>query len=171
MLQDLVARIQAGTVNNADYGGFQNLQELVSVIEATAGALNDLRNVTNGVTAALNDVPAGFKLALAEFDAQDPQQRPQIPDIPTYVPPARTYPSPPLTPPWQPPVSTYAPDTLTVTPPVSGGDTHVYFTVESGAISIDPTNKNAAEIGQESLDGLKSLAGQKLGNRARWTDL
>lgn len=140
MLQDLVQRIAAGKVNPEDFGGFQNLQELIGIIDQTAGALNDLRNVTNGVTAALENVPTGFKLALTEFDAQDAVRR----NLGKNTPPEFT---PPL---------------------ASGGIT---LNVEAGAISIDPTNKNAADIGRETLENLKSLAGQKLGNRARWSEL
>lgn len=140
MLQDLIQRITAGQVNAADFGGFQNLQELIGVIDGTADALNQLRDVTNGVTAALTSVPTGFKLALTEFDAQDAISR----NLGKLTPPDFV---PPL---------------------ASGGIT---INVESGAIAIDPSNKNAAEIGLETLASLKALAGQKLGNRARWAEM
>jgi hypothetical protein len=142
MLQDLLQRIAAGQINPADFGGFQNLQELISIIDSTATSLNELRDVTNGVTAALENVPTGFKLALTEFDAQDAVSR-----------------------------------AMASTPGWEGGIGHPAqqiinnVTVEKGAIAIDPSNRNAAEIGQETLEGLKSLASQKLGNRARWAEM
>lgn len=140
MLQDLLQRIAAGKVSGEDFGGFQNLQELISIIDGTASALNELRDVTNGVTAALTNVPTGFKLALTEFDAQDAIQR----SLDRNTSPNQAY-------------------------PLAGGP--IIVNVQAGAIAIDPTNKNAAEIGQEALDGLKALSGQKLGNRARWSEL
>lgn len=143
MLQDLLQKLVAGQVNPADLGGFQNLQELISIIDATAGSLNELRNVTNGVTAALTNIPTGFKLALLEFDAQDAMTRAQA-------------------------GGTYG---LTPTNPNPLGSGGITLNVEAGAIAIDPSNKNAAEIGQETLTALQALAGQKLGNRARWAGL
>ncbi|MEO8849966.1 MAG: phage tail tape measure protein, partial [Casimicrobiaceae bacterium] len=72
-LSKIVDEIQAGTLSLQDLGGLTDVSSLLSAIGGTASALNALSTTATAATTALLNVPAGFKKALTEFNAQNPQ--------------------------------------------------------------------------------------------------
>lgn len=73
-LQQLIAGIANGTIDPSQFGGFQNLQELLSAITPLISALNDLTGATIATTSGLVNVPPTFKYALTAFEATQGDQ-------------------------------------------------------------------------------------------------
>lgn len=79
-LTALVAQIESpGGVKLSDLGGFKDVSELLNAILSTSDAMNGLAGAAGSVSGALQNVPAGFKKALAEFNAGSAQQPPGSP--------------------------------------------------------------------------------------------
>ena len=68
-LRALFEAIEAGTIPLEQFGELQNLDELLDVIMGVEGALDELREQANSLTDALKNVPTGFKVAFARFEA------------------------------------------------------------------------------------------------------
>lgn len=77
IMQKILTQIQMGLLTSADLGDLQNLGELLSLFSPLADSLNQMRDAVDGVNQVLENVPTGFKLALAVFDAMLPELPPQ----------------------------------------------------------------------------------------------
>lgn len=82
----LVDQIVAGTLTVDQLGGLTDVGQLLDAIGGVSDSMNNLTSATNSAIGALLNVPAGFKRALAEFNAQDPQQAPGAPKPPPAAP-------------------------------------------------------------------------------------
>ncbi len=66
------ATTQKGALTALDFGKL-NLDQLAGIIGTTADALNELDKTTSAATASMLNVPTGFRIARAEFEAQATQ--------------------------------------------------------------------------------------------------
>lgn len=77
IMQQILTQIQLGLLTSADLGDLQSLSELISLFSPLADSLNDMKDAVDSVNQVLDNVPDGFKLALAVFDATLPEVPPQ----------------------------------------------------------------------------------------------
>jgi HPt (histidine-containing phosphotransfer) domain-containing protein/predicted metal-dependent hydrolase len=68
-LRNLVEQLALGLIPPEMFGDLRNLDELISIIMGVEGALDALREEANSLTDALKNVPSGYKVALARFEA------------------------------------------------------------------------------------------------------
>jgi hypothetical protein len=78
ILQQILAEIRLGLITSLDLGDLQSLAELISLFGPLADSLNTMTDAVDGVNQALENVPDGFKLALATFDAMLPELPPTV---------------------------------------------------------------------------------------------
>lgn len=78
IMQRILTQIKLGLLTATDLGDLQNLGELISLFSPLADSLNEMRDAVDGVNQVLENVPTGFKLALATFDAMLPELPPQV---------------------------------------------------------------------------------------------
>lgn len=71
-LQALVAMIEAGTITPDLLGKFDNIRDLIEIILNVQGSLDGLGDAANSVTAALLNVPSGYKVAYQRYLATAP---------------------------------------------------------------------------------------------------
>jgi hypothetical protein len=150
-LKALVAALQAGTINPADFGGFTNLQDLLAAINPLIDSLNAMNAATISTTSSLVNVPPTFKYALAAFDATqgDPLAQPAA-----------------LLPGGGPRLN----DTAASGRPTGSGTT-INITVANIGITADPT---AAPLDEQVDDFLYILRGRALamfGDANRWSEV
>lgn len=77
IMQQILTQIQMGLLTTADLGDLQGLNELLSLLNPLADSLNEMKDAVDSVNQVLDNVPDGFKLALATFDAMSPELPPQ----------------------------------------------------------------------------------------------
>lgn len=147
-LAALVERLATGGIDPSQFGAFQNLGELTTIIDALATALLGLKSTADSVTESISNVPVGFKIAPYRFDAANAE-------------------------PWG---RSLAPrggpvgDPLVNLPPTMGGN--VTFIIQDGAVRLSGIQSdNPEKFGQKALEGLQELAITKLGNAARWPEM
>jgi TP901 family phage tail tape measure protein len=94
VLKNLVNIIATTGLTAEQLGNFQSLDDLISVIDTMEGAFDDLANAANQVTDALSNIPQGFRIALATFEATTPVAPRQSPLLPQPAqPPASPFPT------------------------------------------------------------------------------
>lgn len=81
MLQDILA----GVLDPKLLGTFENLQDLVSIIQNVEGSFDELNGTLNDFNSGLENAPQGFKYALEKFNATIADQTlPRSPTGPRY---------------------------------------------------------------------------------------
>lgn len=71
-IENLLKAIQAGTISLTELGNFTDVTQLEQAASTWLDALNAMGDAADSVTQSLLNVPTGFKLALAEFNATTP---------------------------------------------------------------------------------------------------
>jgi DNA-binding NarL/FixJ family response regulator len=164
-LQQELERAIAGAVPIADFGNFQNLQEFEQAVGSIADGLNAMDQAVNNVTAALTNVPSGYKIALDRFTATigaiTPPGGSGVPSIPAPTPVVGTdlYGTPRLT-----------PSANLSAPVVNQGDTYEINITVDGATLADP-KQIASAIADELYTALGTVQQQQAarGGATRWS--
>jgi TP901 family phage tail tape measure protein len=68
-LQNLFTQIEQGLLSEEALGKLEGLDQLLSIITNVDTALDSFTDATNAATAALTNIPDGFKLALRRFES------------------------------------------------------------------------------------------------------
>jgi hypothetical protein len=68
-LQALVLSLQAGAITLEQYGDLQGAQQLADIIGMLQDSLDSLTNATNAATSSMLNVPEGYKVERARFNA------------------------------------------------------------------------------------------------------
>lgn len=80
-LQQLATMIANNALTPEMLGGFSDIQELIDTILGVQDALDGLSKATNAAVNAMTNVPAGYKTALAIFQATAPDNGSGLPGI------------------------------------------------------------------------------------------
>jgi TP901 family phage tail tape measure protein len=75
----LIEAIQSGALGFEAFGKFESADDLLEFIDRYADSLNALDEATQEATKSMANVPAGFKIDLARFTAQDFAEPPPAP--------------------------------------------------------------------------------------------
>lgn len=146
-LSELVNNIADGTIASGDFGGFQNLSELTGVIGSVTDSLNSLRTTVDSVTSTMSNVPPGFKIDLARYNATIGLTAP--PTVPSITTTAGTTPLSPTTVPTVPVSITHTGDVV---------------------VQVPGYDKSPQELAVAIRKEYQAQALSRFGNKARWAE-
>lgn len=150
-LQELVKQIEAGTITPDMLGDFESIKDLIDIILGVQSSLDAMGDAVNDVTAALLNVPTGYKVALARFNATAAQQF--VPPPPDLLPRPRR----PL-----------IPGGSSEDVQASSGNLTPTFVFAEGSINIDAHERSPEEIFDAFLRVAKRKAAVRFGNSTLW---
>lgn len=153
-LQELVKQIEAGTITPDMLGDFESIKDLIDIILGVQSSLDSMGEAVDGVTAALMNVPTGYKVALARFNATAVQQA--IVPPPDLL-PRRRWPG-------------FAPNDAAASVSSASNITPTYV-FEEGSILIDAREQSPEEIFDSFLKTAKRKAAVRFGNSTMWSQV
>jgi hypothetical protein len=154
-LQALVTSIEQGKITPDMLGDFESIKDLIDIILGVQSSLDSMGDAVDTVTASLMNVPSGYKVALARFNATTPDQL--VPDPLDIHPWRRRFPG--MLPGGS---SDNVSSSANITP------TYVF---EEGSIQIDAREQSPEEIFDSFLKTAKRKAAVRFGNSTMWSQV
>lgn len=164
-LTQLVLSLQAGTITLEQLGDLEGAKQLAAIIATLQDSLDSLSSAANTVTGALLNVPTGYKVALARFNATDPQYA----NGSSYAPLSPSGPSDTTPGGARLPTPRFAPSSASSNvASASAGNNGV---IVQGDVLVDARELPADQMFAAVLKVAKRTASVQFGNSTRWSEV